>query len=341
MKRFRSTVRFTLIASLSSVTSCHADSPTLSEDAVGSVVVSFDTLTIAIGQTVQASAIIRDALGNSVPGIVITWTSANPGIAAVTSYGLIRGVAPGTTQIVASADGHTGAATVTTRGPAPEPGPNDIILVRDDFERDAASIKTGYATRGAMTTTDGHSSGTAIRFLYSSGSQDNLVEKSFAETKDIYIRYWYRLSPSADPTCGGHNPSGFKWFMTWRASGLPRYTMGVGDLGNNAGLEFSTHDNGSNAMPNPFLQNKTKTPRFGTTRDGQWHKYTLHVVTGSGGYEQIWVDDALVLDSSGLGYDHASGGIGTIQFPGAVVDFSGCTSFTIDADDLVIWRRSP
>jgi hypothetical protein len=117
--------------------------------------------------------------------------------------------------------------------------------------------------------------------------------------------------------------------------------MGVGmlDYDHNAGLEFSTHDNSSARQPNPNLQNVAKAPRFGTTNDGQWHKYTLHVVTGNGGYEQIWVDEKLVLDNSAAGYDHSPVGISLIQFPGAVVNFSGCSNFTIDVDDLVIWHR--
>jgi len=128
--------------------------------------------------------------------------------------------------------------------------------------------------------------------------------------------------------------------MAWRANNAPRYSMGVTNMGSsNTGLEFGTHDNGSQRMPDPFVQNKTKSLKFGATNDGKWHKYTLHIVTGAGGYEQIWVDDTLILDSNGLGYDHPATGIAMVQFPGLVVTYTGCTNFTIDADDLVIWHR--
>lgn len=223
---------------------------------------------------------------------------------------------------------------------APEPAAASVIIFRDAFDRPASSIASGYPSRGSMTATDGRS-GSAIRFPYSASSSDNVIGTVFAETRDIYIRYWYRLSPRADPSCGSQNGSGFKWFMLERAGTAPRYTMGVGLLGRgNAGLEFSTHDNSSTQMPNPFLQNKTKTARFGTTNDGQWHAYTLHVVTGPSGYEQIWIDGALVLDSSGFGYDHSAVGIATISFPGNMVSWpSGCSPFTVDVDDLVVWRN--
>jgi hypothetical protein len=192
--------------------------------------------------------------------------------------------------------------------------------------------------------TDGHS-GQAIRFPYTAGSWENLIEKSFPVTTDIYFRFWYRTSPGADPTCGGQGWSGIKWFMPWRLTTTLRYTMGVGDLPggpagvHNTGLEFSAHDNTSSAEPNPFMQNISKAKTFKNTSDGGWHEYTLHVVTGNGGYEQIWVDGVLILDNSAYNYDHDPNGIGLIQFPGNLVTwYSGC-DFYIDADDLVIWHK--
>ena len=92
-------------------------------------------------------------------------------------------------------------------------------------------------------------------------------------------------------------------------------------------------------MPNPFLQNVNKSIRFGTTNDGTWHRYTLHVVNGNQGNEQIWIDNTLVLDTSAYTYDRSAEGISTIQFPGTVVNFTGCSNFTIDIDNLVAWHK--
>jgi hypothetical protein len=232
----------------------------------------------------------------------------------------------------------------------PEPGAGDVILWQDNFDKSTLTDLTApYATRGAtQLVTNGHS-GQAIRFPYTAGSWDNLIEKSFPVTTDIYFRYWYRLSPGADPTCGGQGSSGFKWFMPWRPDPLLRYTMGVGNLSGgpagsqNTGLEFSSHDNTSigtaNPEPAPFMQNINKTKTFKTTADGAWHEYTLHVVTAPQGYEQIWIDGVLVLDTSAYKYDHDPTGITLIQFPGTMVQwFAGC-DFTVDADDLVIWHK--
>src|SRR6185503_20794993 len=134
----------------------------------------------------------------------------------------------GTTRITASIDGQTATATLTvtapvqpTSGAAPEPGPSSVILFQDKFDRPTSSIASGYSTRGSFVSTDGHGGGSAVRFPYSASSTDNLIEKSFTETRDIYFRYWYRLSPGADPTCAGRNGAGFKWFMAWRANNAP------------------------------------------------------------------------------------------------------------------------
>ena len=246
--------------------------------------------------------------------------------------------------ISTAACGGASAAVHQTR--APEPAAAKVILWQDNFNRSSvAKLLAPYVSRGALElVTDGHS-GHAIRFPYTAGSWDNLIEKQFPITTDIYFRYWYRLSRSADPTCRGRGQSGFKWFMPWRINTVLRYTMGVGNLpggprgSQNTGLEFSSHDNTSTGEPNPFMQNINKSKTFKTTADGAWHKYTLHVVTGNGGYEQIWIDGILVLDNSTYHYDHDPNGIGLIQFPGAMVRwFSGC-DFTVDVDDLAIWKK--
>ncbi len=229
---------------------------------------------------------------------------------------------------------------------APEPGASDVTLWEDNFDKSTVAAMTAdYATRGDIRVTTGRS-GQAVRFAYSDASYDNLFEKNFSTTTDIYFRFFYRLSRGADPTCNERGDSGMKWFMAWRADPNPRYTMGVGHLDGgpasalpNAGNEFTTHDNSSSQMPNPFLSNVNKTLRFSTTNDGNWHEYTLHIVTGNGGYEQIWIDGVKVLDNSSYHYDHSPIGISMVQFPGTVVSwYSGC-DFTIDIDDLTIWHK--
>ena len=184
--------------------------------------------------------------------------------------------------ISTAACGGASAAVHQTR--APEPAAAKVILWQDNFNRSSvAKLLAPYVSRGALElVTDGHS-GHAIRFPYTARSWDNLIEKQFPITTDIYFRYWYRISPGADPTCRGREQSGFKWFMPWRLTTNLRYTMGVGNLTGgpagfqNTGLEFSTHDNTSATEPAPFMQNINKTKTFRTTADGAWHEIVVRL----------------------------------------------------------------
>jgi hypothetical protein len=81
------------------------------------VVISSNPTQIAVGETAQASAVVKDQNGNPLTGKSITWTSLNQSIATVTSSGLIRGVAPGTATIQGTVDGITGTATIQVVAP--------------------------------------------------------------------------------------------------------------------------------------------------------------------------------------------------------------------------------
>lgn len=239
------------------------------------------------------------------------------------------------------------SATLPKDNSAPEPGASDVIVFQDDF--DLRNDFASYATRGALSLVSGRSvGGKAVRFSYSPRDDDNLIERTFPASGDIYFRFWYRITPPGAVPYAGRTGSGLKWFMPQREVGL-RYTCGTSLLGvapttpgyPSSPWEFGCHDNTSARAPSPFGQNIAKTPRFNTTNDGNWHKYTLHIVTGSGGYEQIWIDGIKVMDTFGLGYDHSSEGISMIQFPGLVVDGipSASFNFAVDIDDLAIWRK--
>jgi len=321
---------------------------------VASVTVSPTTASVQVGSTQQYTAVTRDASGNVLTGRPITWTSNATGVATVSGSGLGTGVATGSATITATSGTASGTANITVTAPppppsgsAPEPGGSDVVLLQDNFDRTSlSSLLAPYVTRGTMgLVTDGRS-GQAVRFLYTGASSDNLLETTFPITTDIYFRFWYRSSPGADPSCQGQNDSGFKWFMAWRPGTAPRYTMSVTNADGvpyqgrpNAGLEFTSHDQSSTNEPAQFLSNINHNIRFSTTNEGNWHKYTLHIKVGTGGYEQIWVDDTLLLDNSGMGYNHDATGISLIQFPGTMVRwFAGC-DFTVDIDDLVVWHK--
>lgn len=85
---------------------------------VSSVAVTPTALTLVVNaeQTLTATPL---ANGQAVSGRTTTWASAAPNIATVSASGVVRGVAPGTTNITATVDGQTGAAVVSVENPAP------------------------------------------------------------------------------------------------------------------------------------------------------------------------------------------------------------------------------
>lgn len=85
---------------------------------VGSVAVTPDTATIAVGATRQLSAAVRDPSGGALTGRAVTWASSDTTKARVSSTGQVTGVAAGTATITASSEGKQGQATVTVVVPA-------------------------------------------------------------------------------------------------------------------------------------------------------------------------------------------------------------------------------
>ncbi|MCC6245023.1 MAG: PD40 domain-containing protein [Gemmatimonadaceae bacterium] len=85
---------------------------------VTSVTVSPSALTLVLGaeQTVTATPL---AGAQPVAGRTTTWASAAPNIATVSTGGIVRGVAPGSTIITASVDGQSGSTAVTVENPTP------------------------------------------------------------------------------------------------------------------------------------------------------------------------------------------------------------------------------
>jgi uncharacterized protein YjdB len=71
--------------------------------------------TIAVSQTTQFTATPRDATGSALGGRVVTWRSSDDNIAAVSSTGLVTGVAAGEATISAVSGTATGTARVFVR----------------------------------------------------------------------------------------------------------------------------------------------------------------------------------------------------------------------------------
>lgn len=82
-------------------------------DAVAAVELSHDTATLAVGGTLQLTAVLRTALGVVVQGPAVSWSSSDASRATVDVTGLVRGVAPGGALVIASSSGRADTARVT------------------------------------------------------------------------------------------------------------------------------------------------------------------------------------------------------------------------------------
>ena len=68
---------------------------------------------IAVGATVQLTATPRDAAGNVMTGIAVTWSTDSPGVATVSQAGVVTGASVCLATITASAGGRKASASIT------------------------------------------------------------------------------------------------------------------------------------------------------------------------------------------------------------------------------------
>ncbi len=86
---------------------------TVTVNPVDTVTVTLANANLSQGATTQATAIVRDAAGNTLSGRVVTWSSAATGVASVTAGGAVTGVGPGSAFITGACEGKSGQAAVT------------------------------------------------------------------------------------------------------------------------------------------------------------------------------------------------------------------------------------
>jgi uncharacterized protein YjdB len=89
---------------------------------VFTVTVTPNPASVAVGATVQLTATLKDANGNTLTGRTVAWTTSNASFATVnSSSGLVTGVAVGSATITATSEGKTGTSAVTVVAGTPVP----------------------------------------------------------------------------------------------------------------------------------------------------------------------------------------------------------------------------
>ena len=81
------------------------------------VVVSPAQANVAVGQSVQLSAVVRDANGTVISNAPVTWSTSNRFLAGVSSTGVVTGVAAGTATITAISGTASGTASISVQVP--------------------------------------------------------------------------------------------------------------------------------------------------------------------------------------------------------------------------------
>ncbi|MFI5231028.1 MAG: Ig-like domain-containing protein [Gemmatimonadales bacterium] len=115
---------------------------------ISSITVTPTPAFVVVHGTQQLAAVVRDSIGNPIPGLTVIWQSNNPGVATVSSSGLVTGVANGAVVISASIGGFIGTSNVTVQTVITL-GPSSVTVAPT-----TAVVGIGRSVQFAATATD-------------------------------------------------------------------------------------------------------------------------------------------------------------------------------------------
>lgn len=92
----------TIIAATGAIVS-NALALTVVNPSVASITISAATTTLVTSGILQVQALVRDAAGNVLNNVELSWGSSTPGVAAVSNTGLVTATSPGQARITAAA----------------------------------------------------------------------------------------------------------------------------------------------------------------------------------------------------------------------------------------------
>jgi uncharacterized protein YjdB len=190
---------------------------------VATVTVTPNPASVAVGATVQLTATLKDANGNTLTGRTVAWTTSNASFATVnSSSGLVTGVAAGSATITATSEGKSGTSAVTVT--APSGGGSNVLVGAGDIsdcgnDNDEATAKLLDGISGTVYTTGDN--------VYSDGTS--------TEYQQCYDPTWGRHKARTKPSPGNHD---------YHTSGAAGYYGYFGSLAGPSGRGYYSYDLG-------------------------------------------------------------------------------------------------
>jgi hypothetical protein len=165
---------------------------------VATVTVSPANDSVTVGSTAQLIATPRDANGNPLVGVAVSWTSKNTAVATVSSSGLVSGVAAGADSITATANGRSASALVTVTSAAAggtvlisEPFADTALGSRGWYDNTAVAIDTSQHLAGGQASLLAHFLPGAAQPTWGGGFRHLM-----SPTGTLYVSFWIKHSAS-------------------------------------------------------------------------------------------------------------------------------------------------
>jgi hypothetical protein len=289
---------------------------------VSSVVIDPSAGEVQAGRTLQLTATLRDAGGETISDRTVTWSTSDASVAIVDETGLVTGVGEGVAETIASAEGMSGTAEVTVI-PATR-----LVIFEDDFEMGDLSRWDAYdATKYSVTSNAARvkSGNFALETkMFTADDWGELNKWYMPGYDDVYVQFDVMFEEGFENLRADGNGMHFfaqmgnridnKWSASGKAGTRPdgtdffisvldpeHYCCGDPTL---LPLAFYTYypemTCGDRCWGNFFTQDPPKLDLM----QGTWHEIVFHVkmnTPGShDGLQELWIDGQKKIEVSGM-----------------------------------------
>ena len=294
---------------------------------VTSILIATPRDSIAVGGTMQVVAVARSATADTLPDRPVTWTSGAPGIAAVSTSGMVTGIAPGRAGITATSGAVTVTDSITVVAPPPPvvPGVPAAQVFTDGFESgDFSQRQNGVSWVGTswmdVTTTVARTGSRSARFRQGDSREwSELRFGGLPRLPEVFLQFYlYMPSGAEQPSLGPRvrvlGSRNDKFFRLWGTddamyAAAPGNKVGASLWGNgtdgSVGQEYEyTPDTGPQWGMGEGLNPVPRVPFVTDANRGRWVRIRIHCkVSGPdnrSGVIQMWADNTLLITSTRL-----------------------------------------